>query len=153
SAWLCFEENIPILFQYSNVAGTRTKHGVEITPVPNPPWRGLLEKKPGEMWLDVPLTGPMPMGKLSMFCDESIRPEQVEFWRVIGAAAGSALANLQREAEGKQTAALAAERVFLSSMAHNIHTRLASLSTVRSRYKLYEERNPSKKLRDINEQF
>lgn len=154
SAWLCFERKRPVLFQYTNEAGERrTKYQVPIEPVPNPPWQGLLKKEPGQLWLDVPLVGRNPVGKLSMACDDQIRPEHIEYWRVVGSASALALENLERESEGRETAALAAERVFLASVAHSLHTRIASLDPVKSRYEFYAEKNPSPKLAEINAQF
>lgn len=153
SEWLCFQENVPVLFEAYATQERKTKYGVTVTPVPKPRWKGLLGKAPGELWLDVPLISPQPVGKLSIFCTEDIRPQELEFWSGLGATAGTAIANLQREAEGKKNAALAAERVFLSAIAHSIHTRLAYLAGVRSRYSIYEEQNPSDKLKAINSQF
>jgi signal transduction histidine kinase/PAS domain-containing protein len=164
SAWLCFERQAPVLLKYTDVEGKRSKYGVPIDAVPNPPWTGLLARKPGDMWLDVPLFGrnSLPtggsvgkrwIGKLCMHCDDEIRPEMIQRWGVLGAAAGLALENLERESEGRQNAALAAERVFLASMAHNLHTRIASLSTVEYRYELYAYQDPSPKLQEINRHF
>jgi signal transduction histidine kinase/PAS domain-containing protein len=150
-AFLCFERRVPVVFQAAPRT-SRTKYGVPIEPVPDPPWIDLLKKEPGEMWLDVPLGGGA-IGKVSMQCDDEVRPEQIEYWRILGDAAGIALKNLQRETEGLSNAALAAERVFLAAMAHNLHTRISSLYTVQDRYENYATQHPSPKLLEINAMF
>ncbi len=152
SAFICFDRRAPVLFQAWAKPGQYTKYGVPIEALPNPPWVGLLKKTNSSMWLDVPFGGD-GMGKLSMACDEQIRPEEIEYWRILGDAAGLALKNLRRQAEGQNTAALAAERVFLASVAHNLHTRISSLYTVQARYAILARQSPTPKLLEINEMF
>lgn len=153
SAWWCFERNAPLLLQYTTLKGGRSKYGVPIESVPKPPWKGILKRKPGDMWVDVPLFGRKPIGKICMYTDNEIRPEQIEFWRILGRVAGLALDNLQRESEGRQNAALAAERVFAASMAHNLHTRISSLGIIKYRLNRFIKKDPIPKLVDINNQF
>jgi PAS domain-containing protein len=153
SAWWCFDRNAPVLLQYTSTKGKRSKYGVPIEAVPRPPWKGILKRKPGDMWVDVPLCGRKAIGKICMYSDDEIRPEQIEFWRILGSVAGLALDNLQRESEGRQNAALAAERVFLTSMAHNLHTKISSLGTVKYRFDRALEKVHNPELAAVNNQF
>jgi signal transduction histidine kinase/PAS domain-containing protein len=114
-----------------------------------------LRKQPHEFWMDIPLlTSEGPLGKLSLQCDEEMRPEQFELLTLLVSHTAMLLdVFLSREREVQQRdedIRLAREKA-TSVITHNITSRIGSLSVLLARYKRLATTRPE--LRSITDSF
>lgn len=129
--WRCLETGQPIVNQWNPSANapleTKTPRGVTVTNLIRPtfvlPW-----KKPGDVWIDLPLQARgAPIGKLTVDLGSGfecgLEPKDFELLKVFSALLGGLLAALDRE----QWIREASERA-MADTAHKIGTKLAGLS-------------------------
>jgi signal transduction histidine kinase/GAF domain-containing protein len=163
--WKCIDKKEPIVvcWQENRPADETivTRRGLVVTNVNPPICPSELEKKPGDFWVDFPLItnrGEV-LGKLSLSCDEDLRPEQFELEKVLSAIVSGLLdAFLRRDQYHDQMLAERENRVLwqaaeetLALASHNIATRLASLPVLLARYRRQE--HSSAVLRELNSEF
>jgi signal transduction histidine kinase/PAS domain-containing protein len=150
-SWSSIEQRQPLVIRYATSGETNgdfvTPRGLKAITINQPSTTDALQKEGGEMWLDFPLvTSDKVIGKLTLQCDESLRPENFGLLKVLcDMAAGLLDSFLRRDRmfqEREQWIRSGAERS-MSLMAHNLNSRLASLPTVLARYRLRETEYPA----------
>src|SRR5882724_598631 len=158
--WRCIEERRAIVVCWKpdqeNDGKVITPNGLEAINVKHPKCPNELDKKPGDYWIDIPLLArKQVLGKLSLSCDEDVKPEEFEYLKVMAQIAAELLdAFLRRERlieeREEQVLGSAAEET-LAFAAHNITTRLAALSILLERYRQREANFPA--LCEVNTDF
>ncbi|MGA2185906.1 MAG: ATP-binding protein [Bryobacteraceae bacterium] len=142
-SWLSIEARKPIVFRYWREPGGNrrfmTPLGLEVVVIEDPHCRESLTKRFGDYWLDFPLVaGDQELGKVTLHCDEDLRPEDFELLSVLSEmAAGLLDAFLRRERmfkDREQWIRAGAEKS-MGVMAHNINTQFAGFGPLLGRYK------------------
>lgn len=118
--------------------------------------QGFLGKKPGDMWIDLPLLAEdRPLGKLILPCNEYLRPESFELLEVLFNLDSVLLDEYAKSAREQQDRDLLVEKQtaekVMGDMAHNIATKFAALPGYLSFYRYYEKRLPE--LKEVNDDF
>jgi len=157
--WLAVRQGEPVVFQWRPDVGTehidRTAFNVPVRVVTHVACPAELEKRQGSFWVDVPLAAnEQPIGKLTLACDNSIRLEQLEMLKILGEQGGALLAawrERERREEDKEHWIRQGFETSISSVAHNLASRIGSLPVVLARYRRREE--TCKQIAQINCQF
>jgi len=126
--WSAFNVRAPLVFRWvpdaRSTATDFTDHGQEVIVVRDPQCPLELEKQPGDFWLDVPLISDAgPIGKLTLQCDRTLRPERLEMLKVLsrqGTALLLACRERARKQEEKEHWIQAGFESSMSSIAHNL---------------------------------
>lgn len=159
ASWIGFKRRTPIVLSYLNdhLEGWewKTRHGLNVINIQNPYSAKFLQKKPGELWIEFPVTADnKPLAKISFQCGENLPPENYELLKMLcDMYAGLLPAFLSREQanrEKEQWIYQAAEKS-VAVTAHNIATRLSSLPLLLQMYR-EEERNRNGII-ELNKQF
>ncbi|HKH44906.1 MAG TPA: ATP-binding protein [Thermoanaerobaculia bacterium] len=156
--WKCIEEKTPIVFcwQEDQEDGIKiiTPFGLEAINSNPPRCRNELDKQPGDFWIDFPLLTPdETLGKLSLSCDPTLKPEDFHLLRMLSEMAAGLLDAFNRrerviqEVENAVLGPMAEEA--MAGAAHNILARLANAPFL---LKKYREREPqSAELKALND--
>lgn len=157
-AWRCLEERAPLIFTYRKDRPDDerffNKFGLAMINV-NPPYAPSpwMEKKPGDIWIHVPLISKV-MGKLVLPCTEDLSPGQVDLLEVFSEMVGGLFDAFQdREKEFQKRA----DRI-VANIVHHIGTRVTFLPGLLWRYEeivksLPGMREPAATVHEINRDF
>jgi len=143
-SWQCVDEGRPLVFCWKPDLpdGSRiyTEHDLEAIVVSDPKCPPETGKKPGDLWVDVPLTVPEGLlGKIALDTDAGLRPERFEMLSVLAEHVAKLLVAFRerdRKLEAKELWVQAGFEASMSSIAHNLASRLASLPVLLARYRL-----------------
>jgi len=129
-----------------------TTNGIEVVNVRSPSHVALLNKRPGDYWVDFPLmTAKKPLGKATFDCDSDLSPQRFELLGVLAEMVSGLLetafrsAQLEKESRWMQHAA----HVAMANTTHNIASRIAMYPVFLRRYRRLEGECP--RLRELNE--
>ncbi len=160
AAWLCIERNSPVVFCWLEGVADRaeyvTPHGLRAINWVSPQQPLGVLKRPGDFWIDFPLVTPQAvLGKLSLQCDQNLRPEDFELLKILSETAASLFeSSLSRErdfGEREQVIRVSVAQRVMATLAHNLGTRLAALPVILTRYRMLEPRFEA--LKPLNDQF
>ena len=148
-SWYCIRKEPAVFCFTGSTDEFRTKHGLTVIGVANPHCSGILRKTHKEYWVDLPLMGSRgAIGKISLQCNEDLRPEQFEFLKAL-----SSMASVVMEGFGERADWIrreAAEQT-LGQLTHTIGTRFAWLWPQLSAYERFSENYPS--LNPLNQEL
>lgn len=158
--WKCIDDKNPIVFcwQEDQEDGVKitTPFGLEATNSNPPQCPNEQDKRPGDFWIDFPLITPVDvLGKLTLSCDPSMKPEDFHLLRMLSEmAAGLLDAFLRRERvlrHVEDTVFGPVAEQAMAEAAHDIRTRISSLPVILTRYRSRERQLPS--LQALNDEF
>ena len=158
--WKCIEDKTPIVFcwQQDQEDGVKiiTPFGLEALNSNPPQCRNELDKRPGDFWIDFPLiTTDEVLGKLSLSCEPTLKPEDFHLLRVLSEMAAGLLDVFMRRERVLQhvedTVLGPVAEQAMAGAAHDIRTRLASLPVVLTRYRNRERQSAG--LKALNDDF
>jgi signal transduction histidine kinase/GAF domain-containing protein len=138
--WLCIERGEPIVFCWKEEMedGDRfvTANGLEALNWKSPRQPIHTRKEPGDFWIDFPLmTGrDNVLGKICLQCNENLQPEDFVFLKVLSETFAQLLTTYSNIAEETRMISVAVAQQVLSTLAHNIGTRLGGLDGVLEDY-------------------
>ncbi|MFL6334710.1 MAG: ATP-binding protein [Pyrinomonadaceae bacterium] len=145
--WLCVSKKRPVVFCWKEERERGweyvTPHGVRVLNWPCPEQPPELEKQPGDFWMDFPLIHEgKVLGKMCLHFDEGLRQNDLALLNTLSSRFAEILfASQEREHEKKMIEVNTAEQM-MSTMAHNLHTRLAGLPLLLARYHAREKTCP-----------
>ena len=153
--WRCIERREPLVFCWKEGLERdelhTTPHGLKAINAPTPGQPDEIRKRFGDFWIDFPLITPdRVLGKVSLQCDENLRPEEFELLKVLCEVATFIVRESSNVAYEK-TALREAALKTIGTIAHNLVTRFGVFSPLGGRYKLLERKY--EQLQPINKDF
>jgi signal transduction histidine kinase len=154
-SWLSIDEQEPRVFTYRPDGKDRQRYrlpsGVEAIVVTQPFCKGVLEKQPGDLWVDVPVMAKLkPLAKLTLQITENFDQEDLEILKVLAKMAAGLLAAF-REYDRRFEYARKAAQFSTAEIAHNLLTRLGAFPVLLDRYRQAAYESP--RLESINSDF
>jgi len=148
--WLCIERAEPIVFCWEEKEedGARivTASGLEALNWRDPKQPPHTRKQPGDFWIDLPLmvNRDKVLGKMCLQCDESLQPEDFVFLKVLSETFAQLLTTYSNMAEEARMISVGVAQQVLSTLAHNIGTRLGGLPGVLADYQDLQDKLDAK---------
>lgn len=107
-SWKAIRSRTPQVFSYvpTRNAGEKflTPRGLSVIAEPDPPEAALLDKHPGDLWIDFPLvTETEVYGKITISCDDDLVPERFQMMQLLSVVCGETLIAIgKREGLGRE---------------------------------------------------
>ncbi len=150
-SWLSMNSGKPVVFLWSEEHKDghelHTPQGLPVKVVREPMCPELFGKRPGDYWLDLPiLAEETALGKLTVECSASLKPDEFELLKVLLEAVTQLLSAMSKaevlQKAKEQWLQEAADKA-IAVAAHNIGTRLAALDVLATRCQALPEKSPA----------
>jgi signal transduction histidine kinase/GAF domain-containing protein len=153
--WSCIERREPLVFCWKKGLEPGELHttfyGLKAINTPTPGQPAPIKKRYDDFWIDFPLvTRDRVLGKVSLQCDENLRPEEFELLKVLCEVATFIVRESSNVAYEKNALREAALKT-IETIGHNLVTRFGGLSPLGGRYKLLEDKY--EELKPINRDY
>ena len=141
--WRCIEEERPILFCWKASLPTnatyKTRQGLTAINIVDPQCPERLKKQPNDFWIDFPLiANKKQLGKITLSCDEDSFPEKLEILIILADLTSQLLTSFEKrdlERRKREDWIQEAAEQSIAITAHNLGTRLGSLSFILQSYR------------------
>ncbi|MGA2148652.1 MAG: GAF domain-containing sensor histidine kinase [Bryobacteraceae bacterium] len=142
-SWTAIELGVPVVFCYTGRDECfKTDWGLPVRGVASPHCSGILRKRHGDYWIDLPLlAGPRKLGKISLQCHSNLRPDHLDFLKEFAAVSSLILHGFVIREGVVALQEREAERA-LAQLSHSLGTKIAWLWPALRKYRRFE-RNPS----------
>jgi PAS domain-containing protein len=153
--WSCIERREPLVFCWKEGLEPgelhTTPYGLKAINTPTPGQPDEIRKRFDDFWIDFPLITPdRALGKVSLQCDENLRPEEFELLKVLCEVA-TFIVRESRNVAYEMNALREAKLKTIGTLAHNLVTRFGVFSPLGGRYRLLEGKYGE--LKPINKDF